>query len=48
MDLNCREMGKQMKKIIENNKCTDDAHSEKCTCNVRGPEVDNWIKLTWK
>ena len=38
----------QMKKIIENNKYTADAHAEKHSWNVRAQELDNWIKLTWK
>ena len=37
-----------MKKIIENNKYTADAHAEKHSWNVRAQELDNWIKLTWK
>jgi hypothetical protein len=41
-------MATQMKKIIENNKYTADAHAEKHSWNVRAQELDNWIKLTWK
>ena len=45
---NAKDMATQMKKIIENNKYTADAHAEKHSWNVRAQELDNWIKLTWK